>query len=106
MSTWGTLEAQFAASDDLITEDLVMQNVPTGSETGPSCHLIKGTLYVRGRLRDVDDLDSPEVLAWFLSICQWNPETASLVWDVDDGPRYRYEWRDGGLRKLRGVLDG
>jgi hypothetical protein len=48
--------------------------------------------------------DSFAVVAWFLGVCEW-ATTGDLLWDLDNGPRYRYEWRDGTLRKLRGVLD-
>lgn len=113
MSWWGTLEAAFKASN-LVTVTSVMHGVPTGSESGPKAELL-GTegpvvfreypeVHVTGRLRDVSDYNSPAVLAWFLQAARY-AEWATLVWDVDSGPRYRYEWRDNQLTKLKGVLD-
>jgi hypothetical protein len=107
MSQWGTLEASFVPWEGGATALLasVQDSVPTGSEDGPSVREREGVVYVYGRLRDVSDMaDSFAVVAWFLGVCEW-ATTGDLLWDLDNGPRYRYEWRDGTLRKLRGVLD-
>jgi hypothetical protein len=78
--------------------------MPTGSESGPTIHDLEGETWVEGRLRDVTDWDAPAALAWFLDVCEWCDE-AYLTWDLDRGPKYRYEWRNREVRKLRGVLD-
>jgi hypothetical protein len=112
VSRWGTLEASFNTRSTLPDADTIRAELesrdpiaPTGSEDGPSVHGDKDGIYVQGRLRDVcDDEDSAKVLAWFVRHARWC-ESATLLWDLDGGPRYRYEWRDGGLRKLKGVLD-
>lgn len=114
MSQWGTIDATFKASDggmlsaDTIRHELERREVlaPTGSEDGPAVHEGEpGTIWVEGRLRDVTDTEtSPMVLAWFMHHAQWCEE-AELLWDLDRGPRYRYEWKNGELTRLRGVLD-
>lgn len=101
MSQWATLEARFVGK--YINAEYEM---PKGSESGPTISTHDGAVYVDGRLRDVSDFDSPAVLAWFVQTCNDGlADEGDLLWDVDNGPRYRYEWRDGGLRKLRGILD-
>lgn len=100
MSQWATLDARFVG----LRGGDVTDGMPTGSESGPTVHERKGETWVEGRLRDVNDHDAPAALAWFLRFCQWCDE-ADFMWDLDNGPRYRYEWRDGELTKLRGVLD-
>jgi hypothetical protein len=107
MSWWGTLEAEFRGGNP--SRDFIAADVPTGSESGPSVSTVDRdgapVVWVEGRLRDVDDTHtSPAVLAWFTAQAQWCDE-ADLLWELDAGPRYRYEWRDGELRKLKGVLD-
>jgi len=102
MSQWGTLEARFVGKYINPHDGL-----PNGSESGPTISTHDGAVYVEGRLRDMSDHDSPAVLAWFVQTCTRGlADEAELTWDVDSGPRYRYEWRDDELRKLRGVLDG
>lgn len=111
MSIWGEIDAEFvglngwakkAIKDEMVGRD---ERAPTGSETGPSVLVHKGDVMVSGRLRDVTDVeDSPLVLAWFTRwACQG--ERATLTWELDHGPRYRYVYEDGELRKLKGVLD-
>lgn len=112
MSRWGTLEAEFEGvkrwARDTIAHELGDRDerAPTGSETGPSVHTSDaGTVDVSGRLRDVSDLEtSPLVLAWFVRYAAAS-DRASLTWEIDDGPRYRYVYEEGELRKLTGVLD-
>jgi hypothetical protein len=103
MSKWATLEAEFYGNRR--TTD-VREGMPTGSESGPQViDQDDGSVWVGGRLRDVDDqCDSFRVLAWFVDICRW-ADTASLVWDLDEGPRYRYRYYENKLTKLHGVLD-
>lgn len=104
MSQWATLEARF--SGEHVGEWLVADGLPTGSESGPSVSQHDGAWHVDGRLRDVSDLDAPAALAWFARVCEHGiADEADMMWDLDSGPRYRYEWRAGELRKLRGVLD-
>jgi hypothetical protein len=103
MSSWATLDAHFEVGAGL-DEQIVREDLPTGSESGPDVYVGMTGWRAKGRLRDVDDNDSPAILAWFLRVAQWS-DRAELVWDVDDGPRYRYVWRDGELTKLRGILD-
>ncbi len=109
MSMWASLEASFTfekPADERVL-DTVAVHMPTGSESGPSARIYEGEVYVTGRMRDTDDTDSPEVLAWFVGLCaNWPYATkATLTFDVDSGPRYRYEWADGKLTKLKGILD-
>lgn len=116
MSTWGTIDAHFTGDLGLIAEHAV-KRVPTGSESGPKVEHIDADEAARysslsegwkvsGRLRDVSDLEhSPAVLAWFTAVCSWSASEADLLWEIDGGPRYRYQWRDGELRRLRGVLE-
>lgn len=103
MSYWGTLEARFkwgASRSD------VTSGMPTGSEGGADFITdIDGYDLISGRLRDVNDMDSFAVVAWFAKHCIWSVE-ASLMWELDDGPRYRFEWDGVHLRRLRGLLDG
>lgn len=106
MSTWGTLTAEFDSVQwgaDL--DRWAREGMPTGSEYGPSVFVKSDdVVVVDGRLRDVSDMDSPAVLAWFVSRCEWS-KSAYLTWDVDRGPRYRYVYKDGQVVKLRGILD-
>lgn len=112
MSQWGTLEAEFKrhnGSKMLSVEGVRgrpdWQPLPTGSESGPDVYERDGSVRVSGRLRDVfDHEDSFAVLDWFVKNARWS-ESARLLWEIDNGPRYRYEWADGELRRLRGVLD-
>lgn len=109
MSTWGTIDAEFRGAGDYlkgnIERELEGRTGPTGSEGGPKVWEFEGAICVDGRLRDVDDIeDSPAVLAWFTRHARWCDE-AKLLWEIDGGPRYRYEFKDGALRKLKGVLD-
>jgi hypothetical protein len=104
MSVWGTLDARFSGGH--IDRHWIETDLPTGSETGPHIHENRDGWWVDGRLRDVSDLTSPSVLAWFVRVCDMGmPDEAALMWEIDRGPRYRYEWRDGTLHKLRGILD-
>lgn len=84
MSRWGEIEA----------------------ESGPSFRVSDaGVVEVDGRLRDVTDLvDSPQVLAWFTRHAEY-ADRATLVWELDSGPRYRYVYENGELTKLKGILD-
>jgi len=104
MSQWGTLDAHFTPGSIGPQKHDVERDMPTGSESGPAIHESNGGFWVEGRLRDVNDHDSPTVLAWFLRACAW-ANSADLTWDLDDGPKYRYEWDGSRLSKLRGVLD-
>ena len=114
MSQWGTLDATFVIADSgMLNAAVIRQEIteraihaPTGSEDGPGVYEPgENTVYVEGRLRDVSDAeDSPMVLAWFMSHVFWCSE-ATLLWELDSGPRYRYEWKDRTLTKLKGVLD-
>jgi hypothetical protein len=104
MSQWGTLEAHFKSGKLGPQKFEIEHALPTGSETGPTIYENKGGFWVSGRLRDVSDYDSPAVLAWFIQAAQW-AESGDLTWDIDGGPKYRYEWGDSGLTKLRGILD-
>lgn len=102
MSLWGTIDARFVGG----TRAQIEQGLPTGSENGPTVsESDDGEIYVHGDLRDVDDSDSPAVLAWFVEASRHKVTFATLRWELGNGPRYRYEWRDGELVKLRGVLD-
>lgn len=104
MSSWGTLEATF--NGEHVDEDHVRQDLPTGTESGPDVGTYSdGQVYVSGRLRDMTDIDSPAVLAWFCGRCALFTDEADLLWEIDSGPRYRYAWSDGALVKLRGLLD-
>jgi hypothetical protein len=62
---------------------------------------------VEGRLRDVDDFTtSPAVLSWFTNACDHMLcSQASLMWEIDRGPRYRFEANGLTLTRVRGVLD-
>lgn len=101
MSQWASIDARFVGLNGWNVEE----GMPRGSESGPTVHLLKGgETWVEGRLRDVSDWDAPAALAWFVKLCEWCDE-ADLTWDLDSGPRYRYEWRNGTLTKLRGILD-
>jgi len=111
MSTWGEIDATFKGLDDFDHNELGHEinerdpRAPTGSESGPVVSNVQGYTYVSGRLRDVrDDEDSPLVLAWFVRYARL-ADSASMTWEIDDGPRYRYVYTDGELRKLKGVLD-
>ena len=119
MSTWGTLHSAFTPGLEhlggrpVITVEGFERELerrdalaPTGSEEGTKVRgLEDGSIIVAGRLRDVSDTkDSPMILAWFVHNARWC-ERASLMWEVDLGPRYRFEWHDGQLHRLRGVLD-
>lgn len=104
MSWWGTLEAEFKGGP-INTAEVVADDAPQGSEHGVSIWDTKGTIHVSGRLRDVTDVeDSAAVLAWFVKHARWS-DHASLLWELDNGPRYRYEWHGGELHKLKGILD-
>ena len=101
MSTWGTLSAHFESD----APEHLIREAPTGSEGGPNVHRSDtGEWWVEGRLRDVSDWTSPRVLAWFCEVCEWVKQ-ADLLWEIDGGPRYRYEARAGEIVKLRGILD-
>jgi len=107
MSTWGTLDAEFHFG---VPRDIAyaIEGVPTGSETGPNIGVLDdgARTWVEGRLRDVDDIQSPIVLGWFAKVCiMTHPARATLLWEIDRGPRYRYEWDGHQIIKLRGVLD-
>lgn len=109
MSIWGTLDAEFHGGSEWVKPNIERgledRSGPTGSESGPHVWEYEGAVCVDGRLRDVrDEMDSPAVLAWFTEHAQWC-DKATLVWEIDSGPRYRYIYEDGVLRKLRGVLD-
>lgn len=106
MSAWGSLEAEFRGESSFISVESVSANLPTGSEDGPTVREIDGGVVVDGRLRDVhDEVDSPAVLAWFVSNAQWC-DSASLLWDLDREAKYRYRYtRENGIEKLRGILD-
>jgi hypothetical protein len=101
--SWTHLSATF---EGLAEDDHMVDEHPTGSETGPTVYKSGKNLCVDGSLRDFDDHDAPSALAWFLRVCDLHvPRSASLTIDVGDGPRYRYRWTNGQLTKLRGVLD-
>src|SRR5688572_20435803 len=108
MSRWGTLHATFTgAHRDVEYVPLAGPGLPTGSESGADVVVDRkaGTVEIVGRLRDVDDETmSPLVLAWFVAAAQ-DCDLATLTWDVDNGPRYRYLWSEWKLSKLTGVLD-
>lgn len=109
MSQWGSLDAEFRGehvSLETIAGEFKDREAPTGSEDGPSVSLHDGAVCVDGRLRDVsDEEDSFAVLAWFTKHCYWADE-ATLVWDLDRGPKYRYRYtRVEGLERIKGVLD-
>lgn len=106
MSNWASLDAEFwpTKNPNLLAIANVEENLPKGSETGPSVRKTNGRIYVSGRLRDMNDVDSPGVLAWFVSNAQWSSK-ATLELDFDYGPKYRYEWEKGALIKLKGILD-
>jgi hypothetical protein len=103
MSSWGILDARFAPAFDYKPT-----NIPTGSESGPTAYKDQSNenWYVCGHLRDVYDVpDSIAILAWFVDQASSNCNEADLMWEIVGGPRYRYEWRDNRLTKIRGVLD-
>lgn len=103
MSRWATIEADFHG----VPEWVVREDMPTGSEDGPVVVRSEGNTTVEGRLRDTDDTDSAAVLAWFIRVCSYGPaEYATLMFDVDGGPRYRWRWLGGVLQRLHGILDG
>lgn len=116
MSWWGSIEANFTARDEDDAKNIAAciareieerePGAPTGSERGPLVMQSGNGIAVEGNLRDVDDAqDSPLVLAWFMQHARWLDE-AYLMWDLGStGPRYRWEWRNGELIKLKGVLD-
>jgi hypothetical protein len=109
VSQWGSIDAEFRGehvSLELIAGEFEDREAPTGSEDGPAISEHGGTVYVDGRLRDVsDEEDSFAVLAWFTKHCHWADE-ATLLWDLDRGPKYRYRYtREGGMERTKGVLD-
>jgi hypothetical protein len=107
MSTWTTFEAEFTFGKFPLTPEDVLRGAPTGSESGNLHTFVgdDGTLYASGNLRDMGDYDTPTILAWWCSHLDF-AETASLTIDVGNGgPRYRYRLGDGGITKLRGILD-
>jgi hypothetical protein len=102
VSVWTTIEAEFQglSSDDL-------GDWPTGSESGPTPFEYHGeSVSLSGRLRDFGDHQCPQALGWFVAVCDlyW-PKSASLILDVDDGPKYRWKWDERGLQKMKGILD-
>jgi hypothetical protein len=106
MSRWGSLDAEFRGSK-YVNAEVITDWLPRGSEGGPEVRQMdEGVVWVEGRLRDVSDQEtSPAVLAWFCKHAAAWSTSGRLTWEIDGGPRYRYEWRDGELHKLRGVLD-
>jgi hypothetical protein len=109
MSIWGSLDAEFHGAGGYVKANIELEledrTGPTGSEDGPTLSEHNGAIYVSGRMRDVaDETDSFEVLAWFMRHAQWC-DKATLEWEIDSGPRYRYVYEGGELRKLKGVLD-
>lgn len=114
MSQWGGIHAKFTPSHgatrglaDRLRTELEERRAlaPTGSENGPEVHEVNESVSVYGRLRDVNDSeDSAMVLAWFVHHARWC-SWADLTWELDSGPRYRFEWRNGTLTRLKGVLD-
>lgn len=108
MSIWGSIDASFEGDQLQLSEDDLRRGMPTGSEEGPRAHVDGHNVWVDGRLRDVTDMaDSPAVLAWFASVCEGfgRVDHAELMWEIDGGPRYRWQFDSNGLRRLRGVLD-
>lgn len=123
MSSWGQIDAEFYNDDDgmraRLTENLTRSveerdgGCPTGSESGPNVYnrgVDSGTksVWVEGSLRGMDDTDSPSVLAWFVETCKdvYSPAYyATLTWEITEGPRYRFQWQEGKLTRLKGMLD-
>lgn len=121
MSSWGSIDATFhidppemrAALAEELSEAIEQRDsqTPTGSEGGPNVHDLEEsrTVWVEGNLRDMHDLeDSPMVLAWFVGVCTsviHAPYLATLMWEIQGGPRYFYEWDGRELKRVRGVLD-
>lgn len=117
MSQWATLSATFithSPGTSLATRirlELERRDrlAPTGSEEGPEVRTYDTDpckVVVTGRLRDMTDFpDSHVVLAWFV-LTATHCRSATLLWDIDYGPRYRYELPENGkLTRLQGVLD-
>lgn len=113
--SWGQIEATFSGPqwpepDPEGWRVYVQRELPLdNSEEALHVNLLDAEggpyVYVYGRSRGVaDQVDSPAVLAWFVKHAD-GCHAADLVWEIDDGPRYRYVWEKGELRKLRGVLD-
>jgi hypothetical protein len=55
-------------------------------------------------LPDFDELDWPNVLAWFAARAQ-KSDHAELSFLVDGGSRHRYVWDDGSLMRLMTASD-
>lgn len=128
MSSWMNLDATFEGDGRVfLGEDNVKRDLPTGSEGGPSVYgkwehdqdeiaamteeeraLVaepyRVTWHVSGGLRDMRDLDSFAVMAWFVGLAQWSM-SAHIEFEVQGGARYEYKWDGCALHRVRGLLD-
>src|ERR671924_2170947 len=88
--------ASFAAQEAL-SAALVSAGMP--DENGRDLVIHKradGGVHIHGSLDDFDEVDWPNVLAWFATSAEASAH-AELRFEIEGGPRFHYVWDDGSM---------